>query len=384
MAKKAVTPNLTRELIELTSALIHIPSTHSQPEEIGKCASFIETWLNSNSIQYRRLDIEEVPSILVLPENNHCNVALISHFDVVSGPLSLFQPHIDNGKLYGRGAIDDKYAVALSLLLFREHLYRLRKVGKSQNDMVFGLLLTGDEEVGGAKGCAHAINKFSTDFFIALDGGKPDVMITKEKGVMLLQMESQGKAAHAARPWLGTSGFDMLIQDYLAIKTLFPDVGQDDWSRTLVLSNCQAGNGATNVLPSHCRATLDVRYTDNDDPNELLRQIRQLAKSTITVKTQEPVFTSQPSPWFDLLKAHVPDGRTTFAHGASDARYFSSRNIPGVIWGADGELSHHSDNEYILLHSLYHFSSILDDYLTSCFSLMSGPLQSTSFHDLRN
>ena len=58
----------------------------------------------------------------------------MSHIDVVDGADELFEPKVQDGKLYGRGSLDDKYAVALSLLLFRNHLQFLEKQGKTQRN----------------------------------------------------------------------------------------------------------------------------------------------------------------------------------------------------------------------------------------------------------
>ena len=55
------------EILELTKALIRIPSVHSRPGEIGRCADFIEAWLTRRDIDYTRSDIADVPAITVLP-----------------------------------------------------------------------------------------------------------------------------------------------------------------------------------------------------------------------------------------------------------------------------------------------------------------------------
>ena len=36
----------------------------------------------------------------------------------------------------------------------------------------------------------------------------------------------------------------------------------------------------------------------------------------------------------------------------SDARFLSDHGIPGVVWGADGETSQHSENEHLVIASL--------------------------------
>ncbi len=354
-----------RQIVELTKDLIRIPSTHSRPEEIGRCADHIAAWLTRRDIEYQRIDIKGTPSILALPEKAKTRLLLMAHFDVVEAEdPSLFEPREENGRLYGRGAIDDKYAVALSMVLFNAHLERQRTRGKQQADMGFGLLLTGDEEVGGFDGAAPAVDRLETDYFIALDGGNPGLIVTKEKGILQIELTAHGKAAHAARPWLGENAFDILVKDYLSIRSLFEVETPDHWHKTMVLSNCTAGDGSANKVPGTATAVMDIRYTDKDSPDAIVAAIKDKVTSEVFVRAKEPLFDGRTSPYLDLLKAHS-GASVGFEHGASDARFLSNRGIPGAVWGADGEMSQHSVDEHVIISSIAQVYSCLDSYFTA-------------------
>ena len=357
-------PERQAELINLTKELIKIPSTHSRPDKIHECDQWIQSWLSRRNIHYTTILHNNVPSLLVLPKENYSPVLLMSHFDVVEAEnAQLFTPREHNGKLYGRGAIDDKYGVALSLTLFENHLNQLAKSGMGQEAMSFGLLLTSDEEIGGANGTAKAIDHFSTDFFITLDGGSPDLIVTKEKGILLLELTALGKAAHAARPWLGQNAFDILTSDYLRILDIFKDTEKEHWNKTVSLTQCSAGTGSSNMVPGSARALLDIRYTEKDDPDEIIRQIRKNAVSHVQVKAKEPVFSSRNSPYLDSLISTSNGSRLGCEHGASDARYLASKGISGAIWGADGEMSQHTEHEHLVISSLFDIYGRLDRFL---------------------
>lgn len=343
--------HLHDELVELTKELIGIPSVHSRPAEIVRCADRIGDWLAAHDIPFRRFDRDGIPSLAVLPAAESCPVLFMSHFDVVEAEERQFSPYVDGGRLFGRGAIDDKYAVALLLVLCRQWRGALMQAGHAPDKLPFGLLFTGDEEIGGARGAGYAATVISADYLVALDGGRPNLIITKEKGIMSLTLTARGKAAHAARPWLGENAFDILTEDYLRLKKLFAAETADHWHPTLVLSNCRAGNGSTNAVPATATATLDIRYTENDDPDRLLQLIRESVRSEIAVRTVDPVFQGGDSPYTELL-ARLTGAATGFEHGASDIRHFSQHGVPGAVWGADGEMSQHGSEEHVTIESL--------------------------------
>lgn len=377
-------PHILNEILELTQDLISIPSTHSRPQELCRCCTFIEDWFKRFNITTQLYNFDGIPSLAILPYPSKSPVIFSSHFDVVEAENSeLFTPAIKDGKLYGRGAIDDKYAIAMSMVLFREHHTRLLQNGKSRQDMVFGLLLTGDEEIGGKNGVGAIIPDIETDFFIVLDGGSPSEIVTCEKGILLLELNSNGRSAHAARPWLGASGFDILMDDYIQIKKLFAESHDNHWHKTVVLSNCIAGNGSTNMLPGSAKATLDIRITENDDVDALISEIHSVTQSDVCVLSNEPCFRSLPSDFMNLLANNIPDAKFVSEHGASDARYFSKKGISGVIWGADGEMTQHTENEYLLIDSIIPVYSGLNNFIDEIekISAETGPL---NFSQLKN
>jgi succinyl-diaminopimelate desuccinylase len=353
-----------KELIDLTKSLIRYPSVQSRPDQLHACADHIADYLKSNGIIFQRFVFNNIPSILVLPENRSAPVVLMSHFDVVDGPDRLFSPWEENGRLYGRGSIDDKYAVALSLVLLKSHVNRLRSVGKNQNALPFGIVLTGDEEIGGGNGAQKVLHEFKTDFCIALDGGNIDKIVIKEKGILRLKLISRGKSAHGARPWLGENAIDRLIDDYQRIKTFFTASAPDHWHRTLNLSIMHAGK-VINQVPDTAEAFFDIRYTENDDIDALVKAVRAEISSQIQVVSTSPMFLGGNSPYLDKLLTFSPSTRLGCEHGASDARHLADHDIPGIVWGPDGEMSQHAEDEHIVIGSFLALYTILDQFLSA-------------------
>ncbi len=358
------------EIVKLTEDLIRFKTTQSEPGEIQRCTSFIEAYLNTCGAKYRRLDFNHIPSIIVMPENNVVPILLMSHIDVVDGADDLFIPRIKDNALYGRGSIDDKYAVALSLVFVKKYLQRLKNTGKSQNDLPFGVLITADEEVGGANGARKALPQIKAEFCIALDGGSTEKIVTKEKGVVRLKLAARGKTAHGARPWLGENAIENLIDDFHILKKHFELSAPDHWHRTLNFSLIKGGK-ASNQVPDYAEALFDIRYTEEDDMEALFKNIQNEIKGELIVEKKEPLFQSGASPYLDLLLEISKDTVVGFEDGASDARFLSAHKIDGIVWGADGDMSQHSAHEHLNIDSVYKLYELLDTFFIRSKKLLS-------------
>ena len=350
------------EIVTLTQDLIRFKTVQSEPDEIQRCISFIEAYLDKCGAIYRRLDYNRIPSIIVMPQNYFAPILLMSHIDVVDGPDDLFNPRIKNNALYGRGSIDDKYAAALSLVLVKNHLQQLKEKGKDQNDMHFGVLITADEEIGGANGARQALQEIKADFCIALDGGSLQKIVTKEKGLIKLRLIARGQTAHGARPWLGENAIENLIDDYRVLKKYFELGAPDFWHRTLNFSRIQAGK-ASNQVPDYAEALFDIRYTENDDMEAVFHEIQKQIQGELVVEKKEPLFESGDSPYLDLLLEITENTEVGFEHGASDARFLSAHGIKGIVWGADGDMSQHSADEHVNIDSLYKLYDLLEAFI---------------------
>ena len=338
-------------IVNLTEALIRYQTVHTQLDQIRQCADFIENYLKQANLNYTRVQHEDYPYLQVMPADGYAPVLLMSHIDVVAGDASLFEPRVENGRLYGRGSIDDKYAVALSLVLLKEFVEALRKQGRGQDDLPFGVLITSDEEIGGRQGAREALKQLRAEFCIALDGGNLQKIVVKEKGILHLRLVAKGKTAHGARPWLGENAIEKLIRDYLKIKPFFEETAPEHWHRTLNFSRIRAGL-STNQVPDEAEAFFDIRYTENDDIEALVDRMQQAISGELIVVKKDPLFNGGNSSYLDLLLQECPDTRTGSEHGASDARYLSEHGIPGIVWGAEGEMSQHTADEYVIVDSI--------------------------------
>ena len=255
------------EIVELTQRLIEFHSTPDNPAELAACRAFLTEWCAREGLNARAYDVRPGGVLYVGPDSGRAPLLLLSHFDVAAGPDALFSPLLCDDQLYGRGALDDKYAVALSLVLYREACRTAEQHGGTQEDVPLMLLLSGGGEEDDMLGIQSVLETLMPEFCIALDGGEPKHIVIKEKGMLRLELASYGEAADGAQPWKGKNATNTLIADYLVLLSLLQrkDNISDPtyWHPTLNLNKLRAGL-SPNLVPDSATAQLDVRFTEYD------------------------------------------------------------------------------------------------------------------------
>ncbi len=353
------------EIIDLTKDLVQFKTMHSRPEEIHRCIEFIEQYLNTWDITYRCLDSGNKPAILVLPQRGIAPILLMSHIDVVDAPDNLFRPFIQDGNLYGRGCYDDKYAVALSVVLLKNNLQRLRKQGRDQKELPLGILITSDEEIGGFNGARKTLANIQTDFCIVLDGGNIEKIVVKEKGVVRVKLMCRVKVNSDRKPWQGENAAEKLMDDMNTWETYFVKSAPESPHRGVVHNHIRLENGPHGV-PEFAETCLDIRYTEFDDIERMFNAMKKELHSDFVVEDVEPFFSDGESEHLQLLLEISKKTRIGFEDGANDSRFLSQYGIKGIVWGADGNRSQHTPNEHVNIESVYELYGLLDTFIRRC------------------
>ena len=114
-------------------------------------------------------------------------------------------------------------------------MHVLRKLIDEGNHNNFWLLFSEDEEVGSANGVKIVLDYLDDNDLLprvvfAPDGGPDFAYVEKEKGIMSFSVTTQGKAAHASRPFLGDNAIHKMMAFYAELQKLYPNpTGETDW-----------------------------------------------------------------------------------------------------------------------------------------------------------
>jgi len=354
----------TNEIVGLTKQLIRFKTTSDNYLELKKCIRFIEKYFSGCNVIIKKYESNKKPSLIVLfKKTKGAELFLVGHIDVVPASNELFKPIVKVGKMYGRGALDNKVNVAIIMSLMRFY-------SKQRQRPNIGLMITSDEEVGGKNGVGYLLRKqkYAADFSLVLDAGDNYEIVTQEKGALHVKISTKGRDAHGSRPWKGENAIDKLIDFYLKLKKSFPKTTkQNRWKQTVNLGMIKGGS-AVNKVPDYAEMWLDMRFTNEKEKREIIKEIKRTRGIKFEIITDANVLnTNKNNLYVRALKESIEKiikKKTRFSkeHGASDARFFAYKKIPTALIVPLGH-NIHAKEEYVEINSISKVYDILKNFI---------------------
>ncbi|MCA0239241.1 MAG: ArgE/DapE family deacylase [Proteobacteria bacterium] len=282
-------------------------------------------------------------------------VALNAHGDVVPpGEGWSHDPYgaqIVDGKLYGRAA-------AVSKSDFATFTFATRALEAAGMPLAGGvdLLFTYDEEFGGELGPQWLLQQGLTKPDLEIAAGFGYQVVTAHNGCLQLEATVHGKMGHAAVP---ETAVDALQAATKALVALYDENTRLRATKSAVKGINHGyinvgqiyGGTNTNVVPGKVVLKIDRRMIPEEDPAQVEAALRRLIESAVAgvpgtsveikrlllAHAMKPLAGNQPL--VDALCAHASElmGEKVEAWGTplyTDARLFSERGIPAVIYGA--------------------------------------------------
>lgn len=304
------------------------------------------------------------------------SILITPHYDTVpigeGWTKDPFGRDIVNGRIYGRGASDDKgntaaaMEVACSLV---EQGIRLR------HDLVFAV--TADEETGSHFGIVPLLDKqiLKPGYAVILDSDDCHAIVA-QKGLIHFRVQIFGKRAHGAYNWLGKNAIETAARVIQRLKAHRFSFERHPLLRppTLNVGTIRGGD-KVNMVADFCEFSLDIRFLRGMTHARILNEVRAIIrKETSRFKiliddVQQPYDISQTHP---LVRTYLQEARALKipvkvkgSEGATVMTFFKRHRIPAFATGFGTKGNAHTTDEYAELSTLIKGARLLERYLIS-------------------
>jgi acetylornithine deacetylase len=333
---------LGQEALNLLQQLISIPSLSEQEDRTGDA---IEAFLQKHGVVTKR-QYNNIYAFNKYYDESKPNLLLNSHHDTVEPNSAYtkdpFNPHIEDGKLYGLGSNDAGGALC-SLLATFVHFYE-------REDLSHNIIMaaTAEEEDAGAKSLS-ALLPILPKIDVAIVGEPTEMQLAiAEKGLIVYDGKISGTPSHAAHP-----NDDSAIYKVPKVLEWFENYAFEKVSDVLgpvkiTVTQISAGS-QHNVVPAHVDLVIDTRVNDcysNKEINDMLQKEapcelipRSLNKDSSSIALEHP-----------LIQSGIALGRTTYGSPTlSDQAKLSCQSLK---LGPGYSPRSHSANEFIYVNEV--------------------------------
>jgi succinyl-diaminopimelate desuccinylase len=361
--------------VELTIELMRRPSI--TPNEAG-CLHLIAERLTAFGFNNEWLSFGEVQNLW--SRRGHAKPLLVfaGHVDVVpTGPVEKwrydpFQPTIEDGYLYGRGASDMKSGVAAMVTAAERFV-----TAHPEHAGSIAFLLTSDEEGVATHGTVKVVetlmNRGETIDWCMV--GEPsskeklgDILKNGRRGSLTGRLTIQGVQGHIAYPELADNPIHRFAPILNALCTQQWDRGNAFFPpTTFQISNINAGTGATNVIPNHLNVIFNFRYSTEVTHDDLKQKISELLNKypiqyDLTWEHGGLPFLTAAGELLDATQAAVHEvcgyhAQLSTAGGTSDGRFIAPTGAQVIELGVNNTTIH-KVNECVSLTEIDTLSEI--------------------------
>lgn len=261
--------SVTSSTIELAIELISRPSV--TPDDAG-CQQLMIERLQAIGFNIESMRFGEVDNFWARRGNEEPLFAFAGHTDVVPtgdpGAWSVppFEPQIQHGLLYGRGAADMKGSLAAMVTACEAFV--ANHPGHSGS---IAFLITSDEEGPATEGTVKVIETLESrgEKIKWCLVGEPsstthlgDIIKNGRRGSHNARLVIHGKQGHVAYPHLACNPIHLAAPALTELTTVEWDRGNDHFPpTTFQISNINGGTGATNVIPGSVELLINFRYS---------------------------------------------------------------------------------------------------------------------------
>jgi acetylornithine deacetylase/succinyl-diaminopimelate desuccinylase-like protein len=302
------------------------------------------------------------------------SIMITPHFDTVPiGSGWKYNPlggQIAGGKLYGRGASDDKCNLTCAMEAVRSLVEDRVPI---KRDII--MAATVDEETGSRYGIIPLLEKkiLKPQVALILDSDEFDIIVS-QKGLLHTRVQIFGKKAHAAYNWRGVSAIELAAKVINRIKNhkfkfrVHPRLHAPTTNIGVI-----RGGDKVNMVADFCEFALDVRFLHSMKSSAVLNEIKSLIRKetpdfkVIIDDLQQPYDIDPEHPFVKTYLATSKRMRAPAplkgSEGATVITFFKKQGIPAFATGYGSRGTAHTTDEYCEVNKIYKGAQLLEEFL---------------------
>lgn len=359
MSKLVINDTLYTDAIHLLKRLIATPSFSKQEQDT---AGLLQQFFAEKKI-FANCLFNNIWACNQYFDPAKPTILLNSHHDTVQPnkayTLDPFLPVEIDGKLFGLGS-NDAGGCLVSLMAAFIHFYPQQHL--SHNIM---LAATGEEEISGSNGIEALLK--NDDFIEMVPGGityglvgEPTLLqlAIAERGLMVLDATSNGKAGHAAREE-GENAIYKALKDIEWLSN-YTFEKSSEWLGPVKMNVTviSTDNKAHNIVPAQCTYVVDVRVNELYPFEEVLQTIRSHVQSEIIPRSTRLRSTSIPVE-HPLVQAGIAMGKKCYGSPTTSDKALMP--FPALKMGPGDSGRSHTADEFIYTDEI---RQGIDDYIS--------------------
>jgi len=384
---KMVRPSTTAAIgkaADLARQLIRIE--YVTPNDNG-CQAVVQQHLDKIGFASETLQYQDVTNLWAIRGDPkvHPLVVFAGHTDVVPpGPLESwthppFEGVVEDGILYGRGAVDMKGGIASFVVALERFLSK-----HPDHEGSIGVILTSDEEgeaVFGTKEVVSELTRRGTVVDMCIVGEPSSISTTGDtvkvgrRGSLGGELMIHGIQGHVAYPHLSRNPIHESIGALKDLVDMEWDQGTEDFHpTTFQISNINSGTGATNVVPGFKKVLFNFRFSPASTENDLKARVKAvldrhgLDYDLSWTETSYPYETDRNSVLVNAALSSVQEAAGIKATvctsgGTSDGRFLAAAGSQVVEIGLINKTIH-KINEHVAIADLEMLADIYENLLT--------------------
>ncbi len=364
-------------ILELAKELIRVPSVTGEEREVVHLA---KEFMEESGVPVELRGSEDRP-VVVSTMNPGASPLIVfnGHLDTVpvADPKAWtrdpFDPVVEDGRLYGRGACDMKASCAVIIHV----LEILNRLGVR---MAVGAQLVPDEERGGVHGTRLLLGEMDKGLIRRPDyvviGEKSNLKVRiAERGSFRFSVRFRGRATHTA--YARTEGVNAIAKASKGVLALERHIDKyHEWIGHPVLSvnSIQAGT-VPNQVPAECVINIDRRLIIGEDAETVVAEVTEAldeagkgdpdwrwelearkdedGKYVYSPPSHTALDTELVRAFFSAVPKAVGTEPELFVEwaGGTDGRFYRYAGVQTVGFGPRGEHAHGPD-EFVYVDSL--------------------------------